>query len=154
MCIPIAVAAVVASIAATAVSATAAIEQGQAQKDTANANAEAQRKAAISTENAAATQAYEKKQEARKIAAAGTAAAAAGGVDPTTGTALTLDTQTIGYGELDQLRIINNAQRTAWGYQAQGSIDNLQGNQAALGGYVQGGATLLGGASRAYFGSM
>jgi heme exporter protein D len=140
------------SVAATAVSATVSYEQGQAQKATADQNAKNQRQAAISQENVGAQQAADKKLQARKIAAAGVAAAGAGGIDPSTGTPLTLSGQTTEFGELDSLRIINNASRTAWGYQAQAGIDEMQGEQAKTAGNMNAGATLLGGASSAYFG--
>jgi hypothetical protein len=153
MCLPLPAIAALVAVAGTAVSTTAAIQQGQAQKSAADANANAQRQTAISAENAGAQQAADKLQQARKTAAAGVAAAGAGGIDPNTGTPLTLSGQTAEFGELDSLRIINNAQRTAWGYNTQAGFDQFQGNQAATGGMLQGGATLLGGASSAYYGA-
>jgi hypothetical protein len=144
--------AVAASVAATAVSATVAIEQGITAKATADQNAKNQRQAAISQENVGAQQAADAKLKARKVAASGVAAAGAGGIDPNTGTPLTLAGQTTEFGELDSLRIINNASRTAWGYQAQAGIDEMQGSQAQTAGAMNAGATLLGGASNAYFG--
>ena len=153
MCIGLAAISTIVSIVGTAVSTTAAIQQGQAQKSAADANANAQRQTAISAENAGAQQAADKLQQARKTAAAGVAAAGAGGIDPNTGTPLTLSGQTTEFGELDSLRIINNASRTAWGYNTQADITSFQGSQAQTGGYLQGGASLLGGASSAYFGA-
>ena len=153
MCIALSVVSTIISIVGTAVSTTAAIQQGQAQKSAADANANAQRQTAISAENAGAQQAADKLQQARKTAAAGVAAAGAGGIDPNTGTPLTLSGQTTEFGELDSLRIINNASRTAWGYNTQADITSFQGSQAQTGGYLQGGASLLGGASSAYFGA-
>ena len=153
MCIGLAAISTIVSIVGTAVSTTAAIQQGQAQKSAADANANAQRQTAISAENAGAQQAADKLQQARKTAAAGVAAAGAGGIDPNTGTPLTLSGQTTEFGELDSLRIINNASRTAWGYNTQADITSFQGSRAQTGGYLQGGASLLGGASSAYFGA-
>jgi hypothetical protein len=140
------------AVAGTAVSVTAAIQQGQAAKSAADQNAKNQRTAAISQENVGAQQAADKKLQARKIAAAGVAQAGAGGIDPNTGTPLAIAGQTAAFGELDSLRIINNAQRTAWGYQAQANIDELQGNQARTAGNINAGSTLLGGVSNAAFG--
>ena len=128
----------ISAVIGAAVSATSAIEQGQAAKETADKNA--------------AKQAADAKMKARRIAATGIAQAGAGGIDPNTGTPLTLTGQTEAFGELDSLRIINNAQRTAWGYQAQAGIDELQGNQARTAGNMNAGATLLGGTSSAAFG--
>ena len=142
----------ISAVIGAAVSATSAIEQGQAAKETADKNAANQRQTAISAENVGAQQAADAKMKARRIAATGIAQAGAGGIDPNTGTPLTLTGQTEAFGELDSLRIINNAQRTAWGYQAQAGIDELQGNQARTAGNMNAGATLLGGTSSAAFG--
>lgn len=144
---------VVMSVISAAMTATSAIMQGQAQKEQADANAKAQRQMAISKENEAAQISADQKLKARKIAATGMAQAGAGGVDPVTGSPLTLDAQTIQFGELDSLRIINNAQRTAWGYQAQANIDEWGGNQAQTAGYMKAGGAILGGLSSAYFGA-
>lgn len=141
------------AVVSVAMTATSAIMQGQAQKEQADANAKAQRQAAISKENEAAQISADQKLKARKIAATGMAAAGAGGVDPVTGSPLTLDAQTIQFGELDSLRIINNAQRTAWGYQAQANIDEWGGKQAMSAGYMKAGSAVLGGLSSAYFGA-
>ena len=144
--------AVIGSVASTAVATGAAIKQGSDAKSAVDANADAQRKTAISVENQGAQQAADAQLKAKRTAAAGVAAAGAGGIDPSTGTPLTLSSQTAEFGELDSLRIINNASRTAWGYQTQAGIDNLQGSQAETAGYLKGGSTLLGGTSSAYFG--
>lgn len=141
-------------LAATALSATASVEQGQSAKAAANANANSERQTAISTENAGAQAAADQKTKARQIAAQGAAAAGAGGVDPTTGTPLTIEGQTAQFGELDSLRIINNASRTAWGYQAQAGITQFQGQQAQTASDLDAGSSLLGGASSAYFGGV
>ena len=134
------------------ISATSAIEQGQASKSAADANATAQRQTAISTENAAAIQASDKQLATRKLIATQVTAAGAGGIDPSTGTPLTIEGQTSQMGELDSLRIINNAQRTAWGYQSQASIDEFQGSAAQTGGAMSAGGTLLSSAGSTYFG--
>ena len=134
------------------ISATAAIEQGQAAKSAADANASAQRQTAISAENSAAIQASGKQQATRKLIASQVTAAGAGGIDSSTGTPLTVEGQTAQMGELDSLRIINNAQRTAWGYNTQANIDEFQGNAAQTGGYMSAGGTLLSSAGSAYFG--
>lgn len=136
-------------------SAYSAVAQGDATKKAADQNADLQRKTAISTENAAAGVAADRIQKARLLAGSQVASAGAGGVDPVTGTPLTLEAQTMQKGELDSLRIISNAQRTAWGYEAQGNIDEMQGDNAQTAGYMNAGSSLLGGLSKAsqpYFG--
>ncbi len=142
-----------AAVAGAGVATYSAYEQGQSAKSAADANANAQRKTAISQENVGAQQAADAQLKAKRTAAAGVAAAGAGGIDPNTGTPLTLSGQTSEFGELDSLRIINNASRTAWGYQSQAGIDEFQGNQARPAGNTNAGATLLGGTSSAAFGA-
>ena len=138
--------------AGTAISAYSAISQGQTAAKAASANAAAQRATALSVENQGAQQAADAQMKAKRVAASGVAAAGAGGVDPNTGTPLTLAGQTAEFGELDSLRIINNASRTAWGYNAGASIDQFQGGQAQTAGYIGAGGSLLSGAGNAYFG--
>ena len=152
MCVPLVVAALVVSAIGTAVSAYGAVKQGQDAKEVADANAAAQRQTALNTENQGAQQAADASMKAKRITASGIAAAGAGGIDPNTGTPLTLAGQTAEFGELDSLRIINNASRTAWGYNASSNIEQFQGQQAQSASYLKAGGTLLSGASNAYFG--
>ncbi len=152
MCIALPVAALLVSMAGAATSGVAAYQQGQSSKAAAEANANAQRQTAISVENTGADNAAQQEMKARKVASAQTAAAAAGGVVTTSGTPAQLQSETATFGELDALRITNNAQRSAWGYQTQAGIDTFQGNAAATGSTLGAGASLLGGASNAYFG--
>jgi len=144
----------VAAVTSAAISAGAAIQQGDTARKAANMNADAQKNTAISVENQAAQQSADQKLKAKRIEASQVAAAGAGGVDPATGTPLTMESQTVEFGELDSLRIINNAQRTAWGYQSQANIGQYEGEQQETASRLNAGATLLGGASSAYFGYM
>jgi peptidyl-tRNA hydrolase len=152
MCIPLAAAALVVAAVGTAVSTYGAVQQGQNAKAAAKANADYQKKAAVSAENVGAQQAADKTLETRRVMGSQIASAGAGGIDPNTGSPLAIGTQTAQMGELDSLRIINNAQRTAWGYQTQAGIDEWQGDKAATAGYFNAASTALGGASNAYFG--
>jgi len=143
---------VIASFAATAASVGSALQQGQQAKSAADYNAAALRATAISTENVGAQKAADQLMKARRLEASQVAAAGAGGVSPSTGTPLTIEGQTAEMGELDSLRIINNAQRTAWGYQTQANITEMEGEEAQKASYIKAGSTLLGGASSAYYG--
>lgn len=149
MCLPL-MAAVM--IAGAAVSATAAVQQAQAAKAAATASANFQRQAALSVQNQGADKAADQVQTGRRIAAQQVAAGAANGVRTDTGTPLALSGETAGFAELDALRITNNAQRQAWGYQTQADITTAQGNEAQTAGYMNAGSTLLSSASNAYFG--
>lgn len=151
MCLP--VIAVVASLAATAVSAYGAVSQGESAAAAARYNADIQRKQAIQTENVAADQAAQQKEKGRKLAATQTAMGAAGGLETTTGTMGDIISETKKYSELDALRITNNAARSAWGMQTQAGLDEWKGEQAQTAGYVSAGSSILGGLSNAYFGA-
>jgi len=150
MCVTAGVAALIVSVIGAGVSTYAAVDQSNTAKKVAEDNADAQRKTAISAENQAAQQASDATLRAKRVAASGVAAAAAGGVDPSTGTPLTLTGQTAEFGELDSLRIINNANRTAWGYNTQAGIDQYQGSRAQTAGYISGAGTLISGSANAY----
>lgn len=111
-----------------------------------------QRQTAINIENKGAQEAADQRLKGRKIEASQRAAAAAGGVDVNTGTAGQLQHETSTFSELDALRITNNAARQAWGYQTQAGLDEWQGKQAETGSYISAASSLLGGASKGYFG--
>lgn len=145
--------ATVVSIMATIASTAMSVMSASAQSDQMKKQAALEQKQAINAENIGAQKGADELLKARRIAASGIAAAGAGGVDPSTGTPLTLDSQTIQFGELSNLRIINNAQNTAWGYQAQAQLDMNSADQTMTAGYMKAGVTLLGGASSAFFGS-
>ena len=143
---------VAASAAGAGIAASAQMQQAQTARDAADYNAQVQRDTARSVEQEGAQAASDKKIQAKRFAASQVAAAGAGGVDPSSGTPLTLESQTAEFGELDALRIINNAQRTAWGYQTQGNITEWSGGRAYQAGQLNAGTTLLGAASRSYYG--
>jgi len=153
MCAPLAAVPYIVMAVSAAVSAAAAIQQGQTARQAANMNADAQRASAISQENVGAQESADQIMKAKRIEASQVAQAGAGGVDPSTGTPLTMESQTAEFGELDSLRIVNNAQRVAWGLQSQANIGQYQGQQMQTGSYLNAGSTLLGAASNAYFGT-
>jgi hypothetical protein len=142
-----------ASIAGAGVAAAGAIQQGDTASKASKANAAAQQATATSEENVGAQKAADQEMKAKKMIASQRAGAGAGGVDPSTGTPLTMESQTAEFGELDKLRIINNASRQAWGLQTQADITGYQGSQQQQASYLNAGSTLLGGVSNAYFGS-
>jgi len=141
----------VATVASTALGVTSSIEQGSAQKKAASQQAQYYELSALSTESAAAQQAADQMTKARRVAASGQAAAAAGGVDPVSGSPLAIASQSIEFGELDSLRIINNAQNQAWGLNTQAGFSRYQGQQQQTAGIMTAGTTLLGQASNASF---
>jgi len=143
-----------ATVAGAGVAAAGAIQQGDTASKASKANAAAQQATATSEENVGAQKAADQEMKAKKIASSQIASAGAGGVDPATGSPLTMESQTAEFGELDKLRIINNASRQAWGLETQADITGYQGSQQQQASYLNAGSTLLGGVSNAYFGSM
>ena len=144
--------AAITGIAGAGIAGASAIQAGQNASTQAKMTAEAQRDTAKSVENAAAVSATNEKLKAKRIEASQIAAAGAGGVSPSTGTPSTIEAQTAEFGELNSLQIINNAQRTAWGYTTQADITQFGGEQEQGASYLKAGSSLLGGVSNAAFG--
>lgn len=141
-----------AALAGAGLSAYGAKQQGDAAKMAADYNADAMRRSAQSVEAQGAQVASDRLLKARRLEASQVATAGAGGVNPFAGSPLAIESETAEFGELDSLRIINNAQRSAWGLQTQAGLTGWEGEQARTAGNINAGATLLGGASRAYYG--
>ena len=141
-----------AALAGAGLSAYGAKQQGDAAKMAADYNADAMKRSAQSIEAQGAQVASDRLLKARRLEAAQVTGAGAGGVNPFAGSPLAIESETAEFGELDSLRIINNAQRSAWGLQTQANITGWEGEQARTAGNINAGSTLLGGASRAYYG--
>lgn len=141
--------AVAAAVASASVSAYAAYESGQSQKKAADYNAEMQRRAADDALQRGAISAAEHREKVRSLVAKQEAAGAAGGLDTGSGSMLKTMVDTAGMGELDALRIQNNAQREASGLQAEAINTQYLGRAAARTGALNAGASLLSGASNA-----
>lgn len=139
----------IASAISTGVSAYSAHEQGEAADEAAKANAEnAKAKAHVALQNGA-IEAAEKKEKARRIASQQAETAASAGLRIDSGTPLALLTETAGLGEYDARIIRNNAQKQAYGYQAEAGIYRMQGDAASAAGKLNAAGTFLGGAATA-----
>ena len=140
----------IATLAASAVTAAGAIQQGKTQGEIANFNADTARFQA----EAAQTEGYaaEERQlsKLKQIRAQQEVIMGAGGLDPTTGTAAQVLDQTTKMGTLDALTLRTNAARQAWGYSTQATNSELQGASARTAGYFGAAGTLLSGGARAY----
>lgn len=141
-----------AAVASAGVSAYTAYSSGQAQKQAAEYNAEMQRRAAQDALQSGAMRAAAHRDKVRMLEAQQIAGSAAAGVNPFSGSSLDVIKETAGMGELDALRIVNNAQRQAYGLNAQAELDLFQGANAGRAGSLSAGASLLSGASNAFFG--
>lgn len=137
--------AAVTAIAGAGMGAYSAVSAGNNAKAAADYNSQVAQNAALDAENRGAVAAAEHDQQTRQLIARQNAAMSAGGLDTSTGSPLDILTGTAGMGKLDSLRILNNAQRTASGYQAQSGLDLFQGNAAQTGGYLNAAGTVLGG---------
>ena len=146
MCVPIAVAMI-----GTAISAYSAIQAGQTQKAAANYNATVQRNAAQDASQRGAIAGAEQIQKTHRLIAAQTVAGAANGLVTDSGSLDTIGTQSAALGELDALKLHNNALREAQGMQSQATLNDYQGQQAATAGGMNAFSSLLTGSSNAYY---
>lgn len=137
-----------ASVAASGMSAYGAIQQGNTSKKVAEYNADMAEMQAKDARRIGAIEGSEKAAAGRQVMARQTAAIAAGGGETSSGSALSLLSDTAMLSKLDELRTVNNAQRAAWGYTTQADLDRFQGKSAALSGKLSAGGSLLTGASQ------
>lgn len=144
-----------------ATSAYGAYEQGQAQSEAANYQAQvAKNNQDIANQNAQfALQQGQQQEAAKREQTAQTisterAFTAASGIDPNKGSPLRIQGDTAGLGALDASVISTNAARTAWGFQTQGmnfgaqaGLLQQQSSSAAAAGNVGAFSSIIGGAS-------
>lgn len=148
MCGPVAVG--VAMMVAAAASAYSQKQQSKYQSQLANYNADVAEKSAKDSINRGNAEADQQRARARQLAGTQAATLAASGVDLGGGTAVDIFSQTAGMGELDALTSVNNAQRQAYGLQAQAAGQRSQASAYTAFGNQQAGLTLLNGAVSAY----
>lgn len=128
-------------------------QSGQAAKDAADYNAEMQKRAADDATERGAIEAADKRQQTKQLIARQHAAQAASGFNTSQGTALDLMTESAGMGELDALKILNNAQRQASGLKASADLETFKGSTAARAGTLNAaGSVLTGAATTARYG--
>jgi mannitol-specific phosphotransferase system IIBC component len=142
--------AVITAVITAAVSTTAAYQQSESAQDMADYNAEVEDMKAKDAANAGANAAGDARAKARKIIAAQVEAGGMSGVDTNYGTPMGLLVETAGIGEMEALTVMNNAQRQAWGHQAQSSLDTLKSKQEKQAGALNTFGTALSGATSAY----
>ena len=111
-----------------------------------------EKNAAIDAQNRGTVAAAEHRDKVKRMIGTQRASMAASGVASDTGTGLDLLAETAGMGELDALRILNNSQREAEGLNSQAQLTTMQGKFSKNAGTLSAGASLLSGASNAYYG--
>lgn len=145
-----------AALAMSAIGAAAggysAYQSGQTQKAAANYNATVQRNAALDAQQRGAQAAAEHTEKTRRLIASQTVAGVSNGLVTNSGSLDTIGAQSAALGELDALKLQNNAEREAQGLQAQATIVDYQGQQAATAGGINAFSSLLSGASNTYYG--
>ncbi len=144
--------AVAVAVIGAGVSAYGQYSAGESQKEAADYNAKMQDRAAQDALQRGSIESAQIKDRTRKLISMQIANSGASGFDSSTGTALDLSVEAKGYGELDALTTINNAQRVASGQKAQAELDRFQGSAAQRAGTIGAAGTLISGASSAYYG--
>lgn len=148
------------TVIGTGVSAYGAIQTANAQSAAASAQAQQAQNNATLAQNAAndatargVVAQQQKANQTNQLLGQQRAGLAANGVDPNSGTAVNLQSDTAGNGELDQLTIGANAAREASGYQAQGmnystqaSVDEASSQNDLSAGALAAGSSIIGGA--------
>ena len=144
----------IALIFATTVSAGAAIQSGEQQKDY-NAYLAKQAEYDADTERQAGEiRAEQRREQARRVAATARANLAASGVDIDSETANAINADIIRRGEIDALTGVDDSLDTAGRLRQQAAGLRLQGRQAQTAGYAQAASTIASyGANSGWYGS-
>lgn len=144
--------AAIAGIASAGASIAGGLVAGEAQKKSADYNAQVQannaitanRNASIAMEEGESTAQQKGMQTAQQVGKA-KAIAGASGIDPLTGSASDVESGIEGAGLTDKQTILSNASRQAWGYQtqsanftAQSQLDKQQGTDEMEGSFLSG----------------
>lgn len=129
-----------ATMAAGAVTAYSQYQTGKYNEAVADNNATLAERQAVDAEERGKIEADEHRERVQRIISEQRAGMSASGVEINSGSALDLIVGTREMGELDALRIENNAAREAYGYRsqgmnykAQGKLDRYAGNTGAVG---------------------
>ena len=125
-----------------------ALSAGQAQSDMAEYNAAVAANQAIAAQQSAAFDEEQHRAKLAKLISTQKANAGASGIDPNTGSPLSVMADTAEQGELDALAIRYGGQVGASRATSQATLDKMQAKAARIGGYYGAGTSLLTGASR------
>ena len=122
-------------------------QQAENAKDVADYNKAVEDLKAKDALQIGADEAAAARARARKIISGQIEGGAMSGVATDYGTPLGLLVETAGVGEHEALTIVNNAQRQAWGHQAQGRLDVIEGQNAKRAGTLNMAGSALSGAT-------
>lgn len=140
------------AVISAATTAYTQIEAGESARRVGNYNKAVADNNALDAAQRGAVEASEHREKVRRMIATQNVAYSAAGVDASTGTAAAIQEDTAGFGELDALRILNNAQRGAAGARSQGDLEAWKGNSASRTGGINAAGSVLGSASSSYLG--
>jgi hypothetical protein len=133
-------------IASTVISAAAAVQQGQAAKAAGDANAQIQRRFASDALLRGAAEEQDMRLRTAGFMGEQAAAFGASGAEIESGSSLDILGDTAELGELDALRIRNNAQREAYAHLAGAELSQTEGENARTSSLLSAAGTLIGGA--------
>ena len=137
------------AVAAAAVSAYAAYEQGQTQQKIGKFNAKVAENAALARRQAAEIERQNKREQMAAIMAASRAGAGASGAITGEGSPLLIELADAENAKLNEARITYSGEVGARAQESEAIVQRYAGKAAARRGYIQAGASLLGGASSA-----
>lgn len=135
-------------VASTALTVGSQVQQGMALKSAGDANAQIQRRFATDALKRGAAEEQDMRLRTAGLIGEQAAAFGASGAEINTGSSLDILGDTAELGELDALRIRNNAQREAYAHLAGASLSEAEGANAATSSYLNAAGTLIGGAGQ------
>jgi len=144
----LAAAALVTSIAGTAMSVYSQVEQGKSQNEWSQYNAAVAERDAVAAQQSAEYDAAQKRKETAKLIGRQRALYGKAGVT-FEGSPLELMEETASQGELDALMIEREGKLKAGNYQSEAALSRMKGSSAQKAGYYGAGSSLLTGASSA-----
>ena len=144
----LAAAALVTSIAGTAMSVYSQVEQGKSQNEWSQYNAAVAERDAVAAQQSAEYDASQKRKETEKLLGRQRALYGKAGVT-LEGSPLLLMEETASEGELDALMIEREGKLKAGNYQSEAALSRMKGSSAQKAGYYGAGSSLLTGASSA-----
>jgi hypothetical protein len=140
----------VATIGASMLGAVGSIAQGQASQQAQQYNAKVAQIQATTAENQAASQSANIVDATRRKVGTAIAAGGESGIDTSEGSFRDLLANTSAFGHLDALTALYKGNVLATGYRNQAAADIYAGDQAALGGWMGAGTSLMRGVATAY----
>jgi hypothetical protein len=144
----LAAAALVASVAGTAMSAYSEIQQGKEQQQWSEYNAAVAERDAASAKQSAEYEAGQKRKETQKLLGRQRALYGKAGVT-LEGSPLLMMEETASEGEIDALMIEREGKLRAGSYQSEAALSRMKGSAAKRAGYYGAGSSLLTGAGSA-----